>query len=351
MNNEFEKSFLDYANKLNNLSTFEERERYASELVDKYNDAVNSSLAPFPVNEELDQQFLAQLDQTDDIDQQFVSQISADKPIHFSLTLEKYQKLKNARDSQIESELTNLMKNLHQIKTQIQCHENSLEDIGKEMLKTGFWGIGPVTLSSLYSEVKSPVLGEIKSKESRIVNSLGLSSRIVSVLESIISFISVSAITNIIGGESSVMMFIFNELDSELVNVNSEAIHGEIITTTNPIPGIKMDSNQSKIISGGLFIGKKYHYGPFGAQVGWQFNSKGHQVSFASDCPTTSFLTYNNCYCGFDIDAREAAKLTDKFDKQYFFASSSDGAAEIRVHSKYGSPAYNIGRIYNPNAE
>ena len=332
--NEFEKTFSEHVNKLENLPTLEQKEEYTSDLLNKYENQLSSSLSELKIKDELDQQF--------------AFKISADKPIHISLTVEKYQKLKNARGSQIEVELTNLMKELHQIKTQIQCHENSLEDIGKEMSKTGICGIGPVTLSSLYSEVKSPVL---KSVESGISNSLGLSSETISVLESIISFISVTVITNIISRESSVMMFIFNELDSELINVNSEAIHGEIITTTNPIPGIKIESDQSKLISGGLFLGKKYNYAPIGAQVGWQFKSKGHQISFASDCPITSLFVYNNCYCGFDIDAREAAKLTDKFDKQYYFDSSGGVAAEIRVHSQYGSPAYNIGRIYNPNSE
>lgn len=323
---QFENNLPKEAKKLENLTTSEQKKEYTSKLLKERHNKLTSNLS--------------ELQRKDEIDQQSVFNTSSYEPLHFSLTLEKYKKLKNARARQIKVEITNLVKNVLQIQTQLQCGENSLEDILKE---TGILGIGPVSLTSLYSEVKDSLL---KPVESIVSDYSGLK---INVVESIAATLAITVADKLLSKDSLVIMFIFNELDSELINVNSEAIHGEIITTTNPIPGIKMASDQSPIISGGLFIGQKYNYAPIGAQVGWKFKSKGHQVSFASECPFNHWYYSNNCYCGFDISAREAANLTDKYHNQSSFASSDGVAAEIRVHSTSDSTAYSIGRIYNPS--
>lgn len=157
------------------------------------------------------------------------------------------------------------------------------------------------------------------------------------------------------------MVLLINELDggpalknNSLEFIDSHNVHGKPTLITTPIPGAYYSPNGTYAYSG-LFSTSKRDEALIGTQCGFQFkceykSSKGtKEISFAFgvENPLTSIYKDNNCYCGFDISAEEAAQNTDKNNKQTYAAENEDGIKlSIKCNSKGGSVAYYIARVY-----
>ena len=163
------------------------------------------------------------------------------------------------------------------------------------------------------------------------------------------------------------MVLLINELNggpnlesNSLVFVDDYNRSGKPTLLTNPIPGAYYSPKGIYAYSG-LFSTSKRDQALEGTSYGFKLEceysvdgngasgaaTKQLSLAFGVENPLTSIYGGNNCYCGFDISAKEAADKTNDKNVLAWSDENTDGIKiSIKCNSKGGSIAYYIARVF-----
>lgn len=197
----------------------------------------------------------------------------------------------------------------------------------------------------------------------------GVVAATVAVVVAIAAFIVLSVLIPIIyfmQKPSVCVVFLINELNGgpdlkgNKVDFSQEYnVHGKPAVITSSIPGAYI-SPAGTYAYGGFFLTTKKDNALVGTQYGFsltcEYNSTGNtsptkKVTFAFGVACPLAFGSNNCYCGFEITAEQAANNTASEDKLSYKATNADGLnLAISCNSGSGSVAYYIATISLPGA-
>lgn len=265
--------------------------------------------------------------------------------------------LTNASGEEIKTQVQKLLDGVERLSnmTDNDAIEVSLEIIGFSAVAVGIVA-GAVTLYQLLT---------LSGAFTVSATLAGVVAATVAVVVAVAAFIVLSVLIPILyfmNKPAMCVVFLINELNggpdlkgNQLEFVDDYSVHGKPTILTNPIPGA-YPSPLGTYAYGGFFFASKRDNALIGAQYGFklacQYNPDGKkadtkEVTFAFGVACPLSIGSNNCYCGFDISAKEAAQLTSDKDKQNYNATNDDGInISITCNSKSGSVAYYIARIY-----
>ena len=143
------------------------------------------------------------------------------------------------------------------------------------------------------------------------------------------------------------VVILINELDKDIELVNHYNTHGNMKSKTSTIPAINATVEGKRIPAAGFFSSVKTKSALVGTQFGFSMKtSDGVNFAFAAENPLTGLYVLNNCWCDFDISAKEASKLTDSENKIFKQVSKNGITISIRVNSKHGGTSYYVARVY-----
>lgn len=140
------------------------------------------------------------------------------------------------------------------------------------------------------------------------------------------------------------ILLLVNELDEELEFVDDYNVSGKRSAFTRKIPKVfTVPSSGIKYYSAGIYTTSKNDNSLFGTQYGFRMRGAktGKEFLFGMECPLTSIITDNNCYCSFSGTPEDIAKQTEKHNIQSFNLNDGHGyCCSITCHSGAGSVAY-----------
>jgi hypothetical protein len=195
----------------------------------------------------------------------------------------------------------------------------------------------------------------------------GVVAATVAVVVAIAAFIVLSVLIPIIyfmQKPSVCVVFLINEFNggadlkgNQISFVEEYNVHGKPAVITDAIPGAYF-SPAGTYSYGGFFLTTKRDNALVGTQYGFSltcnYNAAGKttdtkKVSFAFGVACPLAFGSNNCYCGFDISAQQAAENTASQDKLSYKATNGDGITlSINCNSGSGSVAYYIATVSVP---
>jgi len=155
--------------------------------------------------------------------------------------------------------------------------------------------------------------------------------------------------------EARCFVLVINELindDKKPYNIIFDSEHnvsGKPSYITKRIDqGINWEPEGGLYPCAGFFSSSKKDAAFYGTQYGFKLKIENtyENIAFGVECPLTALYTDNNCYCGFSRTAKDAAENSGKENKQSWEAERNGFKASIKCHSKSGSYAFYIARIY-----
>ncbi|WP_438712156.1 hypothetical protein ACSTS3_06955 [Aquimarina muelleri] len=290
-----------------------------------------------------------------------IAKSSTDETVPVVLKPQLLASLVEASGDQIETEVQKMLDGLERLSnmTDDDAIAVSLEIIGFSAVAIGTIA-GAVTLYQLitlsgYFTVSTVVAGVVAAT--------------VAVVIAIAAFIALCIFLPFLyfmKKPAMCIVFLINELDggpglddNAIDFVDSYNRSGKPTLLTSPVPGAYI-SEYGTYAYGGLYATSKRDDALLGTSFGMEFKcsygvsgpgetKEKDNVTFAIgvENPLTSIYGGNNCYCEFDISAKEAADMTNKNNALTWSASNSLGLKlSIKCNSKGGSVAYYIARLY-----
>ncbi len=266
----------------------------------------------------------------------------ADKTCCISLSQEQYKKLINARGDEIKNQLHVVIDGLERLKG-MEKDEPGI--VTAQLLLSGTLGVGLISISTVLTSL---VGGAIEAAAAFA----GVSAATVLVVCAIVALVIVTVLIPIIYfalKPANCIVLLINETDQDLVFDSDYNEHGKSSLMTTPIQGGVVIPGVGTYPVAGLIATEKSSSALIGTQYGFSMKygkSGNKKVTFGVECPLTSMYEDNNCYCAFDISAKEAAIQTASHNAQESSASSGDLKASIICNSGSGSIAYYVARVY-----
>ncbi len=141
------------------------------------------------------------------------------------------------------------------------------------------------------------------------------------------------------------ILLLINDLEERIVLVDNDCEHGKLIGKT-PRINAKVSGAPGGIAGG--YVSSKKDDALIGSSTGYHFQTENSKKDFyiGVECPLSSLYGGNTCYCSFEGSAKEACEKANK-NQTLESNDEKDGyRLDIKCNSKSGSVAYYIARIY-----
>lgn len=310
--------FPDYATKLEKVTSQEEINKLQAAFIEESKQALADALGK-------DISELAANDQT--------------API--LLKKETYEFLVNASGDDIKNQMKILIDGLGRLKG---MENDEAGIVAAKILLSGALGIGSLATSEAIAIL---VAGAAEA----VVALAGVTFATVQVVVAVATLVIISVIIPIIYfmvKPANALVLLINELDKPLTFVGDHNVHGKPVLMTSPIPaGIEIPGAGKYPVAGFIATEKK-EMALVGTQYGFtvKYGNTGTQFSFGVECPLTSIMKDNNCYCAIDENAKTVAEKTTVKNKQFWEDEKNGLKLSIRCNSGNGSIAYYVARAY-----
>ena len=314
----FRSLFPDYAIKLEKATSQEEINKLQAEFIEESKQALADALG----------KDITELE-------------ASDQTAPILLKKETYEFLVNATGDDIKRQLQVLIDGLGRLKSMEK------EDAGivtAQILLSGALAIGGLSGSAA---INSLAVGAAEA----VAALAGVTVATVGVVVAIAALVIVAVIIPIIYfmlKPANALVLLINELDKPLTFVKDHNVHGKPMLMTSPIPeGVEIPG-AGKYPVAGFIATEKREKALVGTQYGFtmRYGSTGTNFSFGVECPLTSMMTDNNCYCAIDESAKTVAEKTANKNKQFWEAEKEGIKLSIRCNSGSGSIAYYVARAY-----
>lgn len=277
-----------------------------------------------------------------ELDTDIVKLENTDQTAPIALTDKQYQNLINAKGDAIMSQLHVLLDGMARLKTM----ENY--DAAAVTVQLMISGVVALGAAARIPAVQQLVVGAVEAAAAYA----GVEAATVGLVCAVATLVIVAILIPIIyfmQKPANCIILLINELDDDLVFKNDYNVHGKPMLMTTPIPQAVSIPGVRNVITAGFIATEKKESALYGTQYGFTFSYKAHDISFGVECPLTDMYVDNNCYCGIDISAQQAAEATDSSNKQSWMSSKNGITLEINCNSGSGSIAYFVARAYKSN--
>lgn len=264
---------------------------------------------------------------------------NTDQTASIALTDKQYQYLINAKGDAIMSQLHVILDGTARLKT---MEKDDAATVTVQLIISGVVALGAAAITPA---VQKLVVGAVEA----VAAYVGVEAATVGLVCAIAAVVVIAILIPIIyfmQKPANCIILLINELDDDLVFKNDYNVHGKPMLMTTPIPQAVTIPGVRNVITAGFIATEKREDALFGTQYGFTFSYKTHDISFGVECPLTSIYVDNNCYCGIDISAQQAAEATDSSNKQSWMSSKNGITLEINCNSGSGSIAYFVARAY-----
>jgi hypothetical protein len=314
----FRSLFPDYATKLEKAISQEEINKLQDEFIEEREQALADALG----------KHITELKVSDQM-----------API--VLKKETYETLINATGDNIKRQIHVLIDGLERLKV-MEKDETSF--VTMKILLSGVIAIGGIAGNAA---VRNLAVGATET----VAALAGVTIATVGVVVAIAALVVVAVIIPIIyfiKKPANAIVLLINELDKPLTFVNDHNVHGKPMLMTTPIPqGIEIPGI-AKYPVAGFIASQKQDNALVGTQYGFtmRYGSTDTNFSFGVECPLTSLMTDNNCYCAIDENAKTVAEKTTNKNTQFWETEKDGFKLSIRCNSRSGSIAYYVARAY-----
>jgi len=326
MRSQFEGIFPDYAEKFNSAKTQQE----VLEIHDQFLFFHRNKL-----REELQKLKDTSADATsnDDVDQ----------TIPVTLEPETFRNLTNARGNDIHVQVQFILDGLERLSKMGDTANPKL--VTAQIIGFGSLAVGLLAGAATFTYLlNAAIITEAVTISAALAGVIAVGvSAVVTAAAILIGLILVPIIYFMVKPAVCVI-FLINELDSEITFLEDHNIHGKPTLLTNKI-GRSIDFGDGDIYTnGGLFSTSKRDNALYGTQYGFTMTYKDKfRLTFATECPLTGD---NNCYCSLDDTAHSAAAKTTDINRQYYETSKDGIKLSIRCNSSSGEVAWYVARAF-----
>lgn len=257
----------------------------------------------------------------------------------FIIDADQYSGLIHAENDDIKYKIQTIMNTMEYLK--------SLEGQSNTIIAANLAAVGVCALEMTSYFVVKPILAAgAYTFDAALAAVTGCRTAIMAVVSLVVVAIIIPLIYFMTKPANCIILLI-NETDEEVTFEDDYNVHGKPVTFVQELPGIIMSQAGPAGYSIGFITTQKRDAALYGTQYGFRMKSKaGKMYVFGSECPLTSLYSGNNCYCSFTGSAEDAAKQTTEDDRQDYTASDGSFKLSIKCHSKSGSIAYYVARIY-----
>ncbi|MCO7518330.1 MULTISPECIES: hypothetical protein [unclassified Pseudomonas] len=269
----------------------------------------------------------------------------------FALKPATYNALINATGGAIEQQL-------HDLLTSIQSLSKMEDDDPMDAVATMFaGGITSLGLTAIAAYQSKLVMGAVEAAAA-LAGVEVATLAVVCSIATLVVFTLILPILFYMEKPANCIILLINEVgdnDDSLEFQEDYNVHGKPALITRSILGpLDFGSGQVRY-NAGFIAAEKRDNALVGCQYGFTltFNNggahnslKGQRFTFGVDCPLTGIDGWNNCYCSFDDNAKQAAENTDKHDAISYTAEKNGIKLSIKCNSQKGSIAYYVARVY-----
>lgn len=266
---------------------------------------------------------------------------ASDQTAPILLKKETYEFLVNATGDDIKRQMQVLIDGLGRLKG---MEKDDAGIVTAKILLSGVIAIGGLAGNAAVSSLAVGAAEAVAALAGVTVATVGV---VVAVAALVIVAVIIPIIYFMVKPANALVLLI-NELDKPLTFVKDHNVHGKPMLMTTPIPASVEIPGAGKYPVAGFIATEKRENALVGTQYGFtmQYGNTSTQLSFGVECPLTSIMTDNNCYCAIDENAKTVAEKTTDKNKQFWETEKDGLKLSIRCNSGNGSIAYYVARAY-----
>lgn len=260
-----------------------------------------------------------------------------------SITMAVYDKLINATDDDIGKEVDKLFNSLGNT-ISILSTKGDKTIIQNEIAKSGVLAAGKSCEylgNALVMLNPVPMEGEgLATAIKGVLAKLGIKGSIV-----VLTIVTAIAITVAVVKDknSGCKLIVINELDEDIIVEEDYCQRGMVSIRPKIIPRIISNNYNNLSVNVGIFLTKKENGSIYGSEYGVKFRTNsGLKFAYGVECPS---IVDNNCACGFDMSAKQIARMSDDRGMGDMNVVKGNYEVIIRRKARWGSTAYFIARI------